>query len=164
TPIKDAGDQVLGVIGLALDVTERKQAEETRLALERQLLEAQKLESMGVLAAGVAHDFNNLLASILGSASLAQADLAADATARQHLARIELAARRGSDLTRQMLAYAGRGETALAPVTLNALVEEMRDLLEVSLQRKVSVRFELAEELPTIEADPTQLRQVVMNL
>jgi CheY-like chemotaxis protein len=117
-----------------------------------------------VLAAGVAHDFNNLLASVLGSASLAQADLAPDAPVRQHLQRIELAARRGSDLTRQMLAYAGRGDTTPVDVDVNAVVEEMRDLLGVTLPGRIELRYELTSDIPAIEVDPTQLRQVVMNL
>jgi PAS domain S-box-containing protein len=164
TPIRDAGGRITGLIGIAIDVTERTQAEEARLALERNLLEAQKLESLGVLAGGVAHDFNNLLVSVLGNVSLALEDLPADAPARAKLRRIETAARRGSDLTRQMLAYTGKGTVMVERVDVNAVVEEMKDLLQVSMGRRMHVDYELAEALPTIEADPTQIRQVVMNL
>jgi nitrogen-specific signal transduction histidine kinase/CheY-like chemotaxis protein len=155
---------VAGVIGVAIDITERREAEDARLVLERRLLEAQKAESLALLAGGVAHDFNNLLACVLGGASLVAAELAPGSPARQPLGQIEKAARRGSDLTRQMLAYAGKGAVVLEHVDLNAVVEEMRDILRVSLGPRVTVRCELAAGLPLVEADPVQVRQVVMNL
>src|SRR6185295_14420400 len=98
-PMRDAGGTVTGAIGLAIDTTERTQADDARQALERKLLESQKLESLGALAGGVAHDFNNLLGTILGNASLALADLPPDTAARPSLQRIETAARRGTELT-----------------------------------------------------------------
>jgi PAS domain S-box-containing protein len=161
-PFQDARGDITGVIGLALDVTERTHAEDTRLVLERRLLEAQKLESLGVLTGGIAHDFNNLLVSVLGNVSLALQDPPADHRVRASLERIETAARRGSDLTRQMLAYAGAGSILLRQVDVNAIVEDVRDLLDPSAGRKV--RYELEPGLPATDADPTQLRQVVMNL
>jgi signal transduction histidine kinase/CheY-like chemotaxis protein len=164
TPVRDAAGQVTGVIGVAIDVTERKQAEDVRLALERQLLEAHKLESLGVLAGGVAHDFNNLLVGVLGNVSLALDELPAGSPVRVRLERIEAAARRGSDLTRQMLAYAGKGSVALEPVDLNAVVEETDDLVHASLGSRVTLGCELARDLPAVEADRTQIVQVLMNL
>src|SRR5262245_48520687 len=163
-PARDATGTVTGVIGLAVDVTERTQAEEARLAMERKLVETQKLESLGVLAGGIAHDFNNLLVSVLGNASLALGELPPDAPVRPRLERIETAARRGSDLTRQMLAYAGRGGMEPERVQVNDLLAEMQDLLAVSVSKTVTMRYEPAPDLPLIEADPTQVRQVVMNL
>ncbi len=164
TPDRGPDGRVSRLIGLASDVTERRRAEETRLALERKLLEAQKLESLGALAAGIAHDFNNLLVSVLGNASLVQSDLPTGSPIREPIRQIEVAARRGSDLTRQMLAYAGQGSTVLERVDVNALVEEMRGLLRVSIPRRVTTRYELGDDLPAIDADPTQVRQVLMNL
>ncbi len=163
TPILGPGGRVAGVLGLAIDLTERQQAEDARLALERKLLETQKLESLGALAAGIAHDFNNLLMSVLGNASLVLAELPANSPLREALGQIEVAARRGSDLTRQMLAYAGRGVVALEAVDVNRLVGEMKDLLRVSMARRARISHQLAADLPAIEADPTQMRQVVMN-
>src|SRR5262249_44262488 len=154
--------RVTGVTGVAIDVTERVQAEGARLELERGLLEAQKVESLGVLAGGVAHDFNNLLVSVLGNVSLALEEVPADSPARAMLQRIETAARGGSDLTRQMLAYSGKGTVMIERVDVNAIVEEMKDLLHVSMGRGLGVDYELTRPLPTIEADPTQIRQVVM--
>jgi PAS domain S-box-containing protein len=164
TPAHGPDGRVTRVIGVASDVTERRRGEETRLALERKLLEAQKLESLGVLAAGIAHDFNNLLVSVLGNASLALSDLPPGSPTTEQIRQIEVAARRGSDLTRQMLAYAGQGSIALERVDLNAVVDEMRGLLRVSIPRRVAERYELAAELPAVEADPTQVRQILMNL
>ena len=163
-PVADGRSGPAGIIGLAIDVTERKQAEDARLALERRLLEAQKLESLGVLAGGIAHDFNNLLVSVLGNASLALGELPSHAPASEALRRIERAARRGSELTREMLAYAGKHMIALERVDVNALVAETSDLLSVSIGSKVAMAYDLAPGLPAIEADPIQIRQVIMNL
>ncbi len=164
TPVRDAAGHVTGTIGVALDVTERTEAETTRLSLERKLLEAQKLESLGLLAGGVAHDFSNLLVSVLGNASLAMELLPADSPAGPVLHWIEKAARQGSDLARQMLAYSGRGRVVRERVDLNAIVDEMRDLLQGSLRPRATMLYELAPALPVIQADPTQMRQIVMNL
>src|SRR3989454_81763 len=163
-PIADDRGGPAGIIGLAIDVSERKQAEDGRLALERRLLEAQKLESLGVLAGGIAHDFNNLLVSVLGNASLALGELPSHAPACEALRRIERAARRGSELTREMLAYAGKDMIALERVDVNAVVAETSDLLSVSIGSKVAMAYDLAPGLPAIEGDPTQIRQVIMNL
>ncbi|HJQ83156.1 MAG TPA: PAS domain S-box protein [Candidatus Binatia bacterium] len=164
TTIRDANGRVAGVLGLAIDLTERQQAEEARLALERKLLETQKLESLGVLAGGIAHDFNNLLMSVLGNASLALAEVPDDAPIADQIRQIETAARRGSELTRQMLAYAGHGTIELEAVDVNALVQEMSGLLRVSIARRARTTYDLAPDLPPVEADPTQVRQIVMNL
>ncbi len=156
-PLFDASGAFDGTIGLGEDITERKRSE---LAL----LQAQKMESLGVLAGGVAHDFNNLLVTILGNASLALLKLPADTPAREELGQIELAGQRAAELCRQMLSYAGRSRMEVEAVTINTLVQEMTQLLRVSLPKGVSIAFRLGENLPAVQADPTQIRQVVMNL
>ena len=108
------------------DVTERKAAERERLEMERRLLQAQKLESLGVLAGGIAHDFNNLLMAMLGNLELALRDLPPGSPARPRLDAASVAARRAADLTRQMLAYSGRGRFLVAPLDLNDLVNRER--------------------------------------
>jgi len=163
-PMHGAGGTVTGLIGLAIDLTERKQVEDARLALERTLLENRRLESLGVMAGGIAHDFNNLLVNVLGNASLVQADLPGDSSARRRVAQIEVAAQRASDLTRQLLAYAGQGSTSIEMVDVNSLIEETEGLLQVSVGANVTVHNELDDTLPAIAADPVQIRQVVMNL
>jgi PAS domain S-box-containing protein len=163
-PVFDEQGQASHFIGIITDVTARKEAEIERLNLERRLQETQKLESLGVLAGGIAHDFNNLLVSILGNAELALLDLAPEAPARPTVEQIVLAAHRAADLTRQLLAYAGKGRFVVQPLSLNAIVEEMIHLLRASIPKHVTLQYHLAEGLPAIEADATQMRQVVMNL
>jgi len=146
------------------EIVRRRKAEEARLALERRMLEAQKLESLGVLAGGVAHDFNNLISSILGNAELVQADLPSGSAQSESVRAITQAARRAGDLTRQLLAYAGKAQFSTEPVDLNELAQEMVQILRVSIPKHVEIEFRLAADLPAVEGDPTQLRQVVMNL
>ena len=156
-------EQRLGVVATALDITERRKLEQERI--ESRMQEAQKLESLGLLAGGIAHDFNNLLVGMLGNASLALAELEdTESPLKEHLRRIESAAERASDLTRQMLAYSGRGRFVVEPVDLSDVVKEMTALIEVSVPKSVTLSLELGELLPTIDADVVQLRQVVMNL
>lgn len=127
-------------------------------------LEVQKLESLGVLAGGVAHDFNNLLMSILGNTSLALNDTERDHPAHEPLREIETASRRARDLVGQLLAYAGKGGAAPSPVDLNQLVREMGDLLQTAMKARARVDYDLCSGTPVVMGDPTQLRQVVMNL
>lgn len=145
-------------------LADRERAENERLALERKMLEAQKLESLGLLAGGIAHDFNNLLVAMLGNAGLALTDVSPQSRARQYIEQIQVAAQRAADLTRQMLAYSGRGRFIVQPSHLNDVIEEMVKLLRVSISRQAALQLNLAPNLPLISADITQLRQVVMNL
>lgn len=152
------------VQSLARDITGRKRLEEERLAMECKLQEAQRMESLGVLAGGIAHDFNNLLLSIIGNASLALLDLPAHAPANESIQQIEIAAQRAADLTRQMLTYAGRVHTRIEPLDINALLADLVSLLRDSVPNHITIRQELAPVLPRIAADVTQIRQVLMNL
>ena len=145
------------------DITALKLAAAEHLSLERQLFHAQKLESLGILAGGIAHDFNNLLTAILGNTDLALAELPPPSTVRPLVMQIQTASLRAAELIRQMLAFAGRGEMASVPLDLSVTVREMVQLLAASLSKKAELRLDLAEELPSIEADPAQLRQIVMN-
>ncbi len=157
------GGRVLG-LGTAFDVTERVQANEAKLKAERRLLEAQKLESLGLLAGGVAHDFNNLLTVIQGNTGMLREAYDEPEVAQGCLRNIEDTCRRASDLVRQMLAYSGRGRVHVQNLDLNRLVQDIAQLLSVSIPKAVSLRFELAENLPPVAADAAQLQQVVMNL
>jgi signal transduction histidine kinase/ligand-binding sensor domain-containing protein/CheY-like chemotaxis protein len=146
------------------EMLERERAERERRLLDERIQQAQRLESLGVLAGGVAHDFNNLLVGVLGEASLALSDLPPGAVGRQHVERIERAALRASELTSQMLAYSGRGRFIVLPVQLEHLVEEVRELLGSIIPRAVVVTLDFPPGLPMVAGDPSQLRQVVMNL
>ncbi|MCP5055468.1 MAG: response regulator [bacterium] len=150
--------------GVGVDVTRRKQAEAEREDLQRQMLQTQKLESLGILAGGIAHDFNNLLTSILGNTAEALRELSETSQVRPFLAQIQLASERAAMLTRQMLAYTGRGSFERQPVDLSEHVREIAGLLSTAVTRKTTLRLDLAEGLPAVEADPSALQQLVMNL
>ncbi|MDD2735138.1 MAG: PAS domain S-box protein [Desulfuromonadaceae bacterium] len=149
---------------LDIDLTERKSAEEQRIKLEQQLLHAQKLESLGVLAGGIAHDFNNILMAIMGNADLALMRINKESPAVENLHRIEQASARAADLAKQMLAYSGKGKFVVENIDLNILLEEMLHMLEVSISKKAVLRLNRHTPLPTVEADATQMRQIIMNL
>jgi signal transduction histidine kinase len=152
------------VAALEAEIAERERLEEERVAMERRVLEVQKLESLGVLAGGIAHDFNNLLVGIMGNAGLALLELPPESAGRERVAQIETAARRASDLAREMLAYSGKGRFIVAPLDLSELVREMTHLLKVSIGKSVVLKYNLERRPTVVEGDATQLRQVVMNL
>ncbi|HRD65417.1 MAG TPA: response regulator [Candidatus Competibacter sp.] len=147
------------------DITERKWAEEKRLQLERQMQQTQKLESLGVLAGGIAHDFNNLLTVILGNASLASDELPPVMTpARDSLKAIEETSLRAAELCRQMLAYSGKGQCVIENIRLRDLIGEMVSLFKASISKKAILNLNLKDPLPPLRGDPSQIRQVIMNL
>lgn len=163
-PLLGPGKEHRGHIGMVEDVTLEVRAAEEARRREARDREAQKLESLGLLAGGIAHDFNNLLVGVLTNASLALLDLADGHAAREAIEDIERAAQRAADLTRQLLAYAGKGRYVVEPVDLSGLVREMAQLLRAAIARKVTLRLDLADDVPPVMGDATQLRQVVMNL
>jgi PAS domain S-box-containing protein len=143
--------------GIVRDISERKRTDDA-------IREAQKLESLAVLAGGIAHDFNNLLVAILGNVSLALEELPSHSPAREQLQDVQGAARRAAELSRQMLAYSGRGQFVVRELDVNALADEMSQLLRISIGANKSLRYNFAPSLPAVLADATQLRQVFMNL
>ena len=152
------------IVLVVRDVTDRKRAEEENARLVVQMLHAQKLESLGLLAGGIAHDFNNLLTSVLGNANLARGGLPPDSPVHKRLKHIETAARRAAEMAGQMLAYSGQGRFVVCRVDLSAVVREMASLLRSSIQKTCALDLRLADALPAIEADASQVQQVVMNL
>ena len=150
--------------GYVLDATDRRQAEAERRALEDQMKDAQRLESLGVLAGGIAHDFNNLLIGVLGHAELAMADTRRSSPAANNLRGIIVAANQAAGLTQQMLAYSGKGRFMLEHLDVNKVIEEMGRLLKVSISKTAVLQLELTADIPAVDADGSQLRQVIMNL
>jgi PAS domain S-box-containing protein len=146
--------------GLAIfgrDVTERRRFND-------RLQQTQKLESLGVLAGGIAHDFNNLLTGIMGNASIVLDDLPSESPVRENLEAVMKASERAAALTRQLLAYAGKGRFVIEPLNLSELAREITSLLQTSIPRTVELRLQLQDNLPSIEGDPAQIQQLVMNL
>lgn len=162
--LRDNQGNPTAVLEISEDITERVRAEEERLKIVAQMQHAQKLESLGVLAGGIAHDFNNLLTSVLGNAGLALRDLPPLSPARNKMRQIEIAAQRGADLTRQMLAYSGKGHFVVIPLDLNELVQEMSYLLRTAIPKRTTLKHRFADNLPAIEADAAQIQQIIMNL
>jgi len=152
------------VVGVSVDVTERKLAEEERRELDRRSQQSQRLESLGVLAGGIAHDFNNLLMAILGNTELVRYALPPGSDEAQMLGRVETAAHRAADLCRQMLAYAGKGRVTTGAVDLLALVGELVHLLQASVTKRAQLQVDLPGALPPVWGDASQLRQIFMNL
>jgi len=139
------------------NITEQRMNEEA-------MRQTQKLESLGVLAGGIAHDFNNLLGAILGNLSLLQGENPEGSRGRRYLDRMELAVKRASELTHQMLAYSGRGRFLVRDLDLNSTLQELTSLLQVCISKRAVLRFDLAPGLPLVAADHAQLQQVVMTL
>jgi len=162
--VRDPRDEPVRMVGTYVDITEQVRGEEERARVDSQLQQAQKLESLGVLAGGIAHDFNNLLVGILGNASLAMLDLEPGAVARESVSQIEQAGQRAAELTRQLLAYAGKGRYVVEPTDATAVISDMTSLLRTAISRNASLQLDLITSLPTIEVDVNQFRQVVMNL
>ncbi len=157
-------DGELRLLGVHWDVTEKREAERERQELQERMQQAQKLESLGVMAGGIAHDFNNLLTPILGGTTLALMELPPESPARARIQMIQKAAHRAAALTNQMLAYTGNESLQFEVLDLSRLVEEMGQLLASAVSKKAELLYELAPDLPSVEADAAQLSQVAMNL
>ncbi len=170
-----ARDTAIGFRWLVRDISAQRQlTEELRVREEAARREAeaseararhvQKLESIGVLAGGIAHDFNNLLHVVLANADLARVQLPPDAAPRDHIDEVIRATQRAAELTRQLLAYSGRGTVEVRRLDLSQEVREMATLLRTAISKQATLDWELSPDLPSVTADPTQIRQVVMNL
>jgi two-component system, cell cycle sensor histidine kinase and response regulator CckA len=141
-----------------------RKTEEERRQMEAELRERQKLETLGVVAAGVAHDFNNLLAVIMGHAGLLEGTLPEDFPERESLRKIVIASQRGAELCRQMLVFAGPSLRVDSPFSIGSIAQEIVDLLRVSIPPDVELEISLPPGLPMVRGDPGQMRQVIMNL
>jgi two-component system cell cycle sensor histidine kinase/response regulator CckA len=156
-----SGVRILAVI---VDISQRKAMELEHARLQEKLQQAQKMESLGVMAGGVAHDFNNLLTGVIGNTDLALMALPPGSPACVNLKDIQRSALRAADLCRQMLAYSGKGRFITEAVDLNAAIEEVLQLLRASMPRSAQLHKLLHHRLPSFRADPVQIGQVVMNL
>jgi PAS domain S-box-containing protein len=155
--IRNEHGAVIRIVGATQDVTDLKRAQEESLA-------RQKLESLGVLAGGVAHDFNNLLGSVIANSELVLSELPDGSPAAYGVESIKTVAGRAAEIVRQMMSYAGHGDTVFEPVDLSALLHEMVEFLKVSISKRATLKITLPQELPAVRANAAQLRQVILNL
>ena len=158
-----ADDQPDFHIVVADDISESRRLEEEARALDQRVERVARLESIGALAGGVAHDFNNILVSILGNADFARAEVPHDSTLARHLKEVETAARRATDLTEQLLAYAGKSLRHPEPVALETMVTEALRVFEPSVRDHLTLHVEHGE-CPPVMGDTAQLRQVILAL
>ncbi len=153
--VRDGDGRIVRSVGMVQDITERKRAEDA-------LRQAQKLESIGFLAGGIAHDFNNLLTGIMGHASMVLDDIDPDSAER--IKEVIRGAERAANLTRQLLAYSGKGQFVVRDLNISRAVNEMSDLVQFSIPKSVDLALNLQKRLPRVRMDPSQLEQVLMNV
>jgi PAS domain S-box-containing protein len=162
TPVHDAQNQLIAIEGIARDVTARVEEQDGRRRLEAQLLQSQKLESIGTLAGGIAHDFNNILTGILGYCSLAVHSAEPNSELGGYLDEIRAAGLRAKDLVTRILTFSRQTETRLTPVNLGAVVREALNLVRASTPTTIAIEADLEDA--AVQADATQIHQIVVNL
>jgi PAS domain S-box-containing protein len=164
-PYHDTQGRVIGVLGIFGDITDRKRLEQEQLEIERKLLHAQKLESLGVMAGGIAHDFNNQLAVVLGNLELALQDLpSAESELRTSIINAIRAAEKSAELSGQMLIYSGSAVYLPKDVNLDDLLYKTKSLLQSSISKHVAIDFDICKTLPPIEGEPNQIQRLINNL
>lgn len=151
-------------LALAVDMSDNRKTEDDQRRLLGHIQHAEKLAGLENLAGGVAHDFNNMLVGVIGNADLALMDLSPLSPARTSVEHIKTAAVKASELTRQLLAYAGKGHFVIELVNLNKLVKGISQLLRASVSKKIVLDYEFAEDLPPVEVDTSQIRQLLVSL
>ena len=156
-PMRNSFGHIHRIVGACIDTTDFKRTQDEALA-------RQKLESLGVLAGGIAHDFNNLLGGIVAQAELAETELAIGSQPAQELQAIKDVAVRAGEMVRELMVYSGKDEARLEPVDLSLVVEEMLELLKISISKHAMLLVDLPKNLPAVRANAVQIRQIVMNL
>jgi PAS domain S-box-containing protein len=157
TPMNDADGNYIGALAVVADLSERRRNEE-------KMRQVQKLESLGVLAGGVAHDFNNLLMVMLGNIDMSLMSIPEGSKAEKNLHAAEKACLSAADLTKQLLAYAGKGQFVMQEVNFNEVIQDMDMIMPISVSKKVNIKYSLDDNLPYVLADLGQMKQIIMNL
>ena len=163
-PFYNEKGEIVGVIGIVSDITESKRLEEEQKMLQAQLQQAQKMEAIGTLAGGIAHDFNNILGAILGYAEMAQEDSPAGSILRQDIDQIVKAGHRARELVKQILAFSRQAETERIPLQPASIIKEAIRMLRSSLPSTIEIKQNIDMDAGLIQASPTQIHQIVMNL
>jgi two-component system cell cycle sensor histidine kinase/response regulator CckA len=156
-PTRNGSGRIHRIVGACIDTTDFKRTQDEALA-------RQKLESLGVLAGGIAHDFNNLLGGIVAQAELAETELAIGSQPGQGLQAIKNVAIRAGEMVRELMVYSGQDDARLEPLDLSRLVEEMLELVKISISKHATLIVDLPKNLPAVRANAVQIRQIVMNL
>ncbi|MCG8620212.1 MAG: ATP-binding protein, partial [Desulfobacterales bacterium] len=164
TPYRDENGEVIGLIGISSNITEIKKSRMEKERLQNELRQAHKMEAIGTLAGGVAHDFNNILGIILGNSELAMEDLPEGHSAGDNLAEIKTASKRARDVVRQLLSFSRKGPKAKDVVYVQSILKECIKLLRASLPSTVEFVIAIDNDTKPIQADPTQIHQVIINL
>jgi len=157
SPIRDKNGVIVNFVSVNRDVTQE-------VALEAQLFQAQKMEAVGTLAGGIAHDFNNLLQVIQGYTEVLQNDVGRNKSSLEALQKIHHSAKRGAELTRQLLTFSRKVQSERRPLDLNREVEQLKKLLERTIPKMIEIELYLSENPAVVSADPIQVEQAIMNL
>jgi PAS domain S-box-containing protein len=160
-PFRNEHGEISALLGITRNVTEQKKLEEERVVLEKQLQQSQRLESLGVLAGGIAHDFNNILQIIMGGCSLVKMN---SGDSKNYIQQMEIAIERAAELTRKMLAYAGKAPLDNTRVDMVELVDKMVTLLKSSIHQNVLLKTDLLADTPPVIGDASHIGQIVMSL
>lgn len=163
TPI-DTDDLSAGVIFTALDITDRKRIEQDKLNLESNLIQTQRMESIGVLAGGIAHDFNNILSPILANSEMVMMELPPDSPAQKNLQQICQAGERAKNLVKQILTFARKTDEVRVPLKVSMIIKEAVKFLRSTIPSTIDIRYDFKTAQDTVLADPTQMNQIIMNL
>lgn len=163
-PCRDGHGDIVGVVGIGVDVTELKNAEDTRRELENRLRQAEKMQAIGELAGGIAHDFNNQLAGIMGYAEMIRKRVTGDERLTRYSETILKVSRRASSLVAQLLAFARKGKRRPVDVDVHDLLGEVITLLERSIDRRIKIERAFCPDTPAVTGDPTQLQSALLNL
>lgn len=164
TSVFDDKGQVVEIIGVGRDITEQKEIEERQRLLEQQLRQSQKMEAVGKLAGGVAHDFNNILAAIMGYSELALETAGREEKCKGYISNVIKAAERARNLVEQILTFSRKVQVQLRPVNMNKEIRRTIDILGRTLPKMISVEANFSADLKLVNADPTQMEQVLINL
>jgi two-component system cell cycle sensor histidine kinase/response regulator CckA len=162
SPIRE-GESIRGILGVNIDITDSKKADEKRKKLEAQLLKAQKMEAIGTLAGGIAHDFNNLLMGIQGHASLTLMHMDSGHPHFEHLKGIEDMVKGGANLTKQLLGFARRGKYEVKPTDLNGVIDKSSEMFGRT-KKEIRIHRKYQKHIWTVEVDKGQIEQVLLNL
>ncbi len=164
SPIRDEKGNITGAVLVFRDITERKQAEKEKAKLENQLLQAHKMEAIGMLAGGIAHDFNNILSIILGNAELAMDDVPEWNLARHNLEEITTASLRARDVVQQLLSFSRQSDQKQRPVNISPIIKDCLKFLKSSIPASIDIHETISDESVIVMADPTHINQVMLNL